>query len=246
MKHMRWQIALGLTLIALSAIFYYAHYLIFHDPHHIFIYLVGDIAFVPVEVLLVTMILHRLLEEREKKTRLRKLNMVIETFFSDMGTKVMKWFSATDSGLDSVRDSLLIKSSWSSNDFRKAEKRLKEYGFKVDIRKIDLNELHAYLAGRRDFVMRLLQNPVMLEHEKFTDLLMALSHLTEELSSRESLDNITDTDYEHLTGDIKRAYGHLVTQWVSYMEYLKTAYPYLFSLAVRINPFDKNAKAAVE
>lgn len=246
MKHMRWQILLGLTLIALSAIFYYTHYLIFHDTHHIFIYLMGDIAFVPIEVLLVTMILHRLLEEREKKTRLRKLNMVIETFFSDMGTNVMKWFSAADSGLDRVRENLLIKQSWSSGDFRKAEKRLKGYEFNADIRKINLNELHGYLAGKRGVLMRLLQNPVMLEHEKFTDLLMALSHLTEELSSREDLDGITETDYEHLAGDIKRAYENLIAQWISYMEYLKKEYPYLFSLAVRINPFDKNAKAAVE
>lgn len=42
----------------------------FSGPHHIFIYLVGDIAFVPIEVLLVTLIIHRLLETREKKAML--------------------------------------------------------------------------------------------------------------------------------------------------------------------------------
>jgi hypothetical protein len=34
--------------------------------------MVGDIAFVPIEVLLVTLIIHRLLHEREKHARLEK------------------------------------------------------------------------------------------------------------------------------------------------------------------------------
>ncbi len=64
--------------------------------------------------------------------------------------------------------------------------------------------------------------------------------------TREDLKDIPNTDYEHLAGDVQRAYGRLVNQWVDYMEYLKLEYPYLFSLAIRTNPFDKNAKAAVE
>lgn len=246
MKKMHWQIILGLILIALSTLFYFAHYLIFDDPHHIFVYLMGDIAFVPIEVLLVTMILHRLLENREKKAKLKKLNMVIETFFSEMGTNIMKWFADIDSNLNSVRNDLMIKNSWSSSDFKRAEKSLKKYAFKSDIRKIELKDLHVYLVEKRDFMMRLLQNPAMLEHEAFTDLVRALSHLTEELASRDGFENITDTDYEHLSGDVQRAYGRLVNQWMNYMEYLKLEYPYLFSLAIRTNPFDENAKAAVE
>lgn len=246
MKHLRWQIILGLTLIALSALFYYAHYLIFNDPHHIFIYLVGDIAFVPIEVLLVTMILHRLLEDREKKAKLKKLNMVIETFFSEMGVKTMKMFSDADIDLENIRGILKIENSWSSNEFRNAEKRLETYYFKVDPNKLDLEGLHDFLTAKRDFVLRLLQNPVMLEHESFTDLLRAVSHLTEELASREGFENITIIDREHLAGDVHRAYGMLVRQWLHFMEYLKLEYPYLFSLAIRTNPFDENAKAAVE
>ena len=45
MKHFRWQIILGLSLIVLSAFFYLIHYVIFKDTHHIFIFMIGDIAF---------------------------------------------------------------------------------------------------------------------------------------------------------------------------------------------------------
>ncbi|GAG66549.1 unnamed protein product, partial [marine sediment metagenome] len=47
MKNIRWQIFLGVILIALSTVLYLIHYGIFRDAHHIFIYMVGDIAFVP-------------------------------------------------------------------------------------------------------------------------------------------------------------------------------------------------------
>ncbi len=76
MKKINWQIILGVTLVASSIALYSIHYFIFRDPHHIFIYMVGDIAFVPIEVLLVTLIIHRVLSDREKKAMLKKLNMV--------------------------------------------------------------------------------------------------------------------------------------------------------------------------
>ena len=66
-KILNWQVFLGISLVALSAVFYLVHYAIFRDSHHIFIYLLGDIAFVPIEVLLVTLIIHRLLSAREKR-----------------------------------------------------------------------------------------------------------------------------------------------------------------------------------
>jgi hypothetical protein len=44
-------IELAAVLIVLSAILYFSHYLIFRFPPHL-PYLVGDIAFLPIEVLL--------------------------------------------------------------------------------------------------------------------------------------------------------------------------------------------------
>jgi hypothetical protein len=77
MKRFHWQIIFGLSLIALSTLFYVLHYSIFRDSHHIFLYLIGDIAFLPIQVLLVTLIIDRLLNERERSSLLKKLNMVI-------------------------------------------------------------------------------------------------------------------------------------------------------------------------
>ena len=52
-------------------------------------------------------------------------------------------------------------------------------------------------------------------------------------------------DLEHLAGDMKRAYQNLICQWIDYMQHLKISYPYLFSLALRTNPFDPTSKVEV-
>jgi hypothetical protein len=245
MKHARWQILLGVFLVVLSAALYTLHFFIFHDAHHIFVYLLGDIAFVPIEVLLVTLIIHRLLMGREKRLMFEKLNMVIGTFFSQVGTELLARFSAHDPGVAKIRDSLAVDGQWKKDDFKRVKKLLEQYPYEVQVKNIDLPGLSSFLRAQRDFMVRLLENPVLLEHGPFTDLLRATFHLTEELTKREDFSRSPDTDIAHLGGDIKRVYRLLAARWLSYMEYLKTSYPYLFSLAMRTNPFDTERSVVV-
>ena len=245
MKHIQWQIVLGILLVVLSAIVYVIHFFMFHDAHHIFIYLVGDIAFVPVEVLLVTLIIHKVLSQREKRNRLEKLNMVIGAFFSEVGTRLLTYFSDFDPELDQIRSDLMVTGDWSAKEFSGVGTRLKKYEYSVEIDKVDLEALRAFLIEKRDFLLRLLENPNLLEHEAFTGLLRGVFHLTEELGCRDDVSKLPESDYKHIAGDIRRAYVLLVHQWLDYMKYLKGSYPFLFSLAIRTNPFDLNASPVV-
>ena len=111
---------------------------------------------------------------------------------------------------------------------------------------MDLKQLHCFLTDKKVFLLALLANPLIFEHDRFTPLLQAVFHLAEELIARDHLDNLPSTDYDHLSGDINRACGSLITEWLMYMKYLKKAYPYLFSLAMRTNPFDANVSAFVQ
>ncbi len=246
MKRFSWQIVLGISLIVLSAVFYGIHYTIFRDPHHIFIYLVGDIAFVFLEVMLVTLVIHRLLTEREKRTRLEKLNMVVGAFFSEVGTKLLGDFSDLDCNLAEIRKHLVMTSNWSEQEFLNVSSRLRNHNYGVDIQRAELESFRNFLVGKKDFLLRLLENPNLLEHESLTGLLQAVFHLTEELEARPELTGLPTTDYEHLAGDMKRAYTLLVHQWLDYMRHLKDNYPYLFSLAMRTNPFDEDASPIVK
>ena len=245
MKRLNWQVMLALSLIIMSLLLYLLHYAIFRDPHHIYIYMLGDIAFIPIEVLLVAVIVHQLLSNREKRVRLEKMNMVIGAFFSEFGTTMLTFFSDYDPNLDHIRRNLIVTNDWSKEEFSRVSKLLKNYGCEIDIEKADLVYIRGFLAQKRDFLLRLLENPILLEHESFTQLLQAVFHLTDELENREELKQLPDSDRKHIAGDIKRAYALLIVEWLSYMKYARDNYPYLFSLAMRTNPFDQSASVVL-
>ncbi|MBN2489099.1 MAG: hypothetical protein JXA98_08730 [Methanosarcinaceae archaeon] len=239
-------VAFGLALVILSVITYSFHYLIFQDSHHIFIYLLGDIAFVPIEVLLVSMIIHHFLNEMDKRNKMEKLNMIIGSFFSEVGTKLLALISNADPELDSVRKYIIIKNDLPDKEFVNIIKYLKNYDYNIDIKKVDLDDLRIFMTDKRNFLVLLLENPTMLEHEVFTELLRAVFHLAEELEFRDDFSSLPDTDINHLSVDIRRVYSLLAIEWVLYMKYMKSNYPYLFSLSMRTNPFDKDASPIVD
>lgn len=240
-----WYIYLGTLLLACSAILYLFHYLIFRDIHHIFVYLLGDLAFMPIEVLLVTIIVHRILEVREKRARMEKLNMVIGAFFSETGMQLLGYFSDFDARRREIEECLLAGPDWEEEDFRRAERKVEEHRCEIRRREDLLEEMRLFLLSRREFLLTMLENPVLLEHETFTDLLLAVFHLAEELKYREMLKDLSDLDAEHLCSDIARAYSLLLREWLVYLEHLKRNYPYLYSLALRMNPLGEKASAAI-
>jgi hypothetical protein len=180
-----------------------------------------------------------MLQKHAKKVRMEKLKMVIAAFFSEVGTKLLTRFVESDTGIDTIGRDLTVTKEWSDQEFSSAGQQVKSHNFSVDIDRINLEELRTLLNEKGNLLLRLLENPSILEHESFTELLRASSHLREELLYRGDFSTLPRSDLAHLTGDIKRAYALIVLQWLEYMNYLKKSYPYLFSLAVRMNPFDK-------
>lgn len=246
MKRLNWKIWVGILLIFLTITFHYMHYLIFRDAHHVFIYMIGDIAFLPLEVLLVTFVIERLLHDREKKSLLKKMNMLIGVFYSEVGTGLMRHFSSFVKDLSCMGNDLLIKTSWSDRDFASAKQNISCAEPGIEAGRGRLKEMKTFLEEKRPFLLTLLANPNMLEHDSFTNLLWAVFHLSEELSAREDLEGLPASDYEHLSGDIKRVYTQLFSEWLAYMQHLKKNYPYLYSLATRTNPMNPEANAVVQ
>jgi hypothetical protein len=244
-KIFNWQVLLGMALIMLSATVYYIHYLIFRDARHIFNYLIMDVAFVFLEVFLVTLVVHNLLAQREKQALFKKMNMVIGAFFSEVGRELIKFCIVFDIHGDTLAQKFLVREQWTDRQFKELQKEISDFGGDIDCLKGDLEGLKDFLVKKRAFLLALLENQNLLEHESFTDLLWAVFHLTEELEGRKVLNNLAPADNKHLGGDINRAYRQLLRQWLFYMRHLKADYPYLFSLAMRTNPFDRKATIEV-
>ncbi|MHB9027526.1 MAG: hypothetical protein ACYC9O_02030 [Candidatus Latescibacterota bacterium] len=245
MKITRWQLTFGILLVALSLILFFVQAFLFRKPDQQAFYFFQDLAFLPIEVLLVTVIVKRFLNEREKRDRLHKMNMVIGAFFNEVGTDLIdRYFSfLPDSG--DPKDHLLVSGAWTGKRFDEAVAFLRKREFAVDSRRGNLESLKQYLLEKRKFLLRLLENPNLLENDTFTDLLWAVFHLTEELNHRLTFTGLPEPDYDHLSVDMRRVYTLLLTEWLSYMRHLKSAYPYLFSLAVRTNPFDPDASVII-
>lgn len=244
-EELRWKIIAGLILVTLSLSLYLVHYFIFADAHHLLIFLVGDIAFIPFEVLIVTLIIDQMLESREKRQRMEKLNMVIGTFFSTLGTPLLGMLSRSDPDIHQVQSALASRGAGNDERFAVVKDCLNTHECTIAADKVDLAALRELLIRNEEFLLRIAENPMVFEHDSFTDLLLAVTHLTEELMARESLADLPPADIAHLQGDMHRVYSQLVPSWASYMEYLKGNYPYLFSLAMRKNPFDPAASVVL-
>jgi len=187
-----------------------------------------------------------MIEERERRTRIEKLNMIIGTFFSEIGTKLLKIMSVHDSSVEEIRSALIVSSTWSDAEFARARSVLENHTYNLDSRTVPMEDLCSFLTDHKGFLLVMLENPQMIEHDTFTPLLQALYHLSEEMMARENLTGLPETDCAHLSGDLNRVYHLLMIEWLTYMQYLRHHYPYLFSLAMRRNPFDKNASVIVQ
>ena len=241
-----WQVTLGVILIALTTLVYFVHYLVFRDIEHIFIYFIGDVAFVFFEVLLVTLVIHRLLHHREQRALRNKLNMLIGAFFSELGTDLLRRLTGHDQESHRLAQHLLSPSDWSERQFLNIQESAREHNSAMDSRQGDLEALRDHLQEKKQFMLDLLQNPSLLENEPFTNLVWAVFHLTEELAHRRDLKDLPEADHRHLAEDMERVYHLLLVQWTGYMMHLKKDYPYLFSLAKRTNPLTHHAPVEVK
>lgn len=205
-----------------------------------------SLAFLPLQALVVTLFIDRLLETREKEELGQRVNIVIEVFFTEMGIELLRYLTRFDRQLDDMRKIASVTQDWTSRDFSHMRKRLQSYAYNIDCHCAELSDLKSLLQDKHDFLPDLLSNSALLEHQTFTKLLWGILHLARELDSRPNVDDLPDADYKHLGDDMRRVYIELVSEWLSFAQRLKANQPYSFSLAVRLNPFVEKPSAVVE
>ncbi|MDZ4247181.1 MAG: hypothetical protein U1D67_08695, partial [Dehalococcoidia bacterium] len=163
-------LTLGGLFLLLAAVTYAVHYAIFKDVHHILIYGVGDLAFLPLEVLIVVLVIEKILARREKQAMLQKLNMVVGGFFMESGNYLLRDLLKYFKNRAEISGHLNVDNNRTKKDFKNAAAFALHLKAEVDYLNIDFPGLKAYLAGKREFLLTLLENPALLEHDLFTDL----------------------------------------------------------------------------
>ncbi len=237
--------AVALLLVVISGLLFGLQYALFHNSQLMAMYTLQGLAFLPIEVLVVSLIIERMLSAHEKRDRQHKMNMVIGAFYSAVGRPLLQGLTALATDRAEVAARAAVGPDWAETQIAEAAAWARGRRFALRSDPEALEALRDLLEQHRELLLRLLENPMLLEHEAFTELLWAVFHLQEELSARPVLAASPPSDLEHLVADAERAYAHVVAQWLDYMIHLRRSYPFLFSFAARTNPLREGARVEV-
>ena len=240
-KRTKETILIGSGLVILSILLHYLHVVIFKDVHHTMIFLFADIAFIPLEVFLTTIVIERILERREKEHLVEKLNMLIGLFYTELGTKLLSDIVKGDAHGVMANHRTINSDTWNDQSFSKLHEDILNYDYELNIDKINLGDIKNKLDDNKDLLINLISNGNLLEHETFTEMLMTIMHLKEELDTR-YCDEIERYEIMHIEKDLMAVYKYLTIEWAEYMKYLSKNYPSLYCKALINNPFDTRDK----
>jgi hypothetical protein len=181
----------------------------------------------------------------EQTRKQEKTDMLVGLFFSSLGTGLLREFARKDPDRTSLAPVILETQSAGPGEFSRLLSGLDRRTFRLDAGDFDLPAFRDTLGQNVQFLLLLLQNPDLEEHDRFSDLLFATLHLWQELMSRDVLTDLPDPDLAHLSVDLNRIYAAILKEWVIYLRQVKERYPFLHSLALRTNPFDDSAEVII-
>jgi voltage-gated potassium channel len=187
-----------------------------------------------------------LIQRQQHGMHRHRLNMLIGVFFTEAGNELLRIFTKFDPNISGICQDCVVTAQWSAAEFQHLKRKLKGHEHAIDPARLELEEMHRYLDTKGDMLVRQLENADIVDNETYAELLWAVVHLRDELAARPSFKKLPETDTAHIANDIKRAYALLTSQWIDYMQYLKNRYPFLFSLALRTNPFVENPSAVIK
>lgn len=236
---MRKNIILVSLLVILAATIYFIQFLIFRKQEDTFFYLLQDLAFVPIQVLIVTLIFNKILNVMEAQKKIKRINVIISSFFIEVGTPIIKEMTKLNLNIHELYRLIEIKELTETRESLLI-KRIREFDFQIQVDSTNLKNLKGMMNGNRTYLLNMLSNDNLLEHDSFTDMLWAVFHVGDELKSCHDIDKLTKDETLHIANDVHRAYSALIYQWIHYMRYLHREYPFLYASEIKKIPFIEN------
>ena len=239
MKKDRYTVKLVFVLLFSSAVLYLINFLIYRDLHHIGMFFTEDLAFIPIEVLVTVVIIERALEKREKKKKMEKVNLLIEVFFEEVGNELLTSIASRDKRTDKISRLLPKGNEKISDRYKEIKEAIENYNCSLKLNEDDIDEIYKILCDNKGSVVRFIENPYLVEHDIFTDLLQSAIHVYSEIKARKKNGKLSDADISHLNVDILRMYKYLSKEWLVYIKYIEKEYPFLYTFALDHAPFSR-------
>ncbi len=203
-----------IALLCTSALLYVLHYLIFRDLHHIGIFFLHDLAGMPLEVILVTLFFDRIIDKASEEENQSKLSIIETLFFNESGGNMLRYLTSFDPHSGQLAQILRVTMDWKASDYSNARKQLKAYSFHLDVEKVDYFGLHYHLDERHTYYRNILENPALTQSSEFTEMVMKIYLLWEELDCRTDLYNL-DLQEKHYLGELlTEIYQELAEYWL--------------------------------
>ncbi|MRS11979.1 MAG: hypothetical protein EG823_02775 [Actinobacteria bacterium] len=145
-----WQRKLAFALLAAAVVLYAVRWSAFPgEPLHdeMARFLLGDMAFLFLHVLLVMLVLDGLIRRRERDEMRQKLDMVIGAFFSETGADLLGRIARSDARLGEVWAELVPSAKWTAADYERSQQVFWEHAPEIDLSACDLAGLGAALSA---------------------------------------------------------------------------------------------------
>lgn len=127
----------------------------------------------PIQVVMVTIILNRFLNIMETRKKIKKINVIISTFFVEAGISIIAVMSQFNRNNNDFCKLIKVEELYKKNDYR-IKKIAKEFQYDIYANPDKLEELALILAKYKSNTLNMLGNSNLLEHDSFTDMLWAL------------------------------------------------------------------------
>ena len=129
-----WKIKFSILMIIAAIIIFGTNYLVLKDTHSIVSYVWLHIGFIPIDIIIVAFILEDIMSRKEKEAIYEKLDMLISTFFTEIGNELIEEFSSANEFKASTSYLKAIP-NWDDAEYDKQLKKLKNANidFNVDI-----------------------------------------------------------------------------------------------------------------
>lgn len=219
-----------LILLAAGACVYALQIWIFHDPHTTFFYLMQDLAFMPITIAVVTLMVGEVMNRNEHRQQIAKTRMLTSSFFTEMGEKLMViLLQSMTRGC--TMEEFTSKTMECDADVKQLQSYIAQMDYSVNITEDTYNRCRELILGHQTPLLVLASNPMLMEHEQFTDLLWGIFHLIDEFRLRGEWTDIPPEAREHIENDFSEVLQSLMINWVSNARYLRQTYPNYYAAA---------------
>ncbi len=217
-------------LLAVSIFIYMFQILVFHDPTTTEFYLLQDLAFMPITIIVATIVVGEVVNEKEKRERKENTKMVTSTFYTQIGGEMMGVLVNQLENKEEVVD-ILQREIHSESDVEDMQQKIRNCSLHMQFDEAVSDRISRMLAENRMALLVLSSNPMILEQRSFTNLLWGLFHLEDEFRLRGSYAEMTQEDRLHLAADFEKVLRLLLLNSVPNAKYLQDMFPSLYQTA---------------